>query len=241
MAIDVKGLTAKQIMDIPYEQWNKMSTEDLRILTQRLNSVANKRLKRLESSKIGKYSPALQSRKAGRMKTGRIEKFSSKFNPNMEKDKLAGKMKSKFSEVKNFLQGKTSTFKGAEEFKSKLVSRFPDLRNKTGEISEYKMSRVWKAYHAVGEMKGVHGALGQVLDSTEFQNAIAEAVRDSTYREAGMDLRTFASKVFDEMATNPGKSREDIFRTILKEGNTNEEEGIGEEDGFGFEMEDFDF
>ena len=237
--IDVNGLSVKEILKMPYEKWNKLSADDLKVLTQRLNSVANKRLKRLEASRIGKYSSALQSRRKGRKKTGAVEKFSTKLPKSLAKDQVAGKIKGKFAEVKDFLQAKTSTAQGAEKFKKHLLGRFPELTNKSGEISEYKMRRVWKAYHAVGEIKGVSGALGQIIDSREFQDAIAQAVQDKTYIKAGMNLKDFASKVFDEMASNPGKSREEIFRGIVNgDGNAIREE---DEDEEGFEMGDEDF
>ena len=231
--LDVRGMSIRDILNIPYEEWNKLSSSDLKVLTQRLNSAANKRLKRLSSSRAGKYSPALQSRREGRKKTGQVKKFSTKLPKNLKGDQVAGKIKSAFSDVKNFLNTKTSTAKGAEKFKEHLLERFPNLVNKTGEISEYKMKRVWKAYHAVGEMKGISGALGQVLDSREFQNAIAQAVQDGTYRKAGMDLKTFAGKVFDEMAEHPERSREEIFRKLERGIDYDEEEREGEdEEGF---------
>lgn len=230
MAMNIKGMSINDILNMPYEEWNSLSNADLKVLTQRLNSAANKRLKRLEASKTGKYSPALQSRREGRKKTGAIRKFTSKLPKGTRADKASGKLRSMFSDVKNFLRAKTSTHEGAEEFKGKLLERFPELTNKTGEVSEYKMRRVWKAYHAVGEMKGISGALGQVLNSTEFQNAIAQAIKDGSYRKAGMDLKTFAGEVFDQMAEHPERSREEIFRNIVSGEDYMEEREDGEED-----------
>ena len=232
--IDVKGMSIADILNIPYEEWNSLSTSDLRALTTRLNSAANKRLKRLQARKEGKYSPALQTRREGRKKDGEVRKFSSKLPKNMASDVANGKIKSAFADVKNFLTSKTSTAKGAGEFKEKLLERFPELTNKGGEISEYKMSRVWKAYHGVAEMKGVSGALGQVLDSREFQNAIAQAVRDNTYREKGMTLKKFASHVFDLMTKYPNRSREEIFRMVESGRSANDGK---DREGKGFEVE----
>ena len=228
--INVKGMKIEDILKMPYEEWNALSTSDLKALTQRLNSAANKRIKRLSAGGMGKYSPALQGRRVGHKKTGEIKKFTTKLPKGTKKDVASGKVKSMFAEVKGFLNAKTSTDKGAKEFKKGVLGRFPQLVNKNGKVSEYKLKRLWKAYHAVKDNLGIAGSLGQVLDSKEFQNAIASAIQTGAHKKAGLSLPDFMSRVFDEKARNQNVPYEEIFKKVQR-GEAIDED-YGDEEGF---------
>ena len=109
--MDVKGLSIQQILNMEWEDVQKLSRKDLARITSRLVSSANKRLKRLEQSTLGE-SPAYRSVKA---RTGDV-RFSVK-------RKNQGQLQNVFSEAKHFLNLKSSTVKGIKGHNHTYSSR----------------------------------------------------------------------------------------------------------------------
>ena len=56
--MDVKGLCIQDIIDMDWRDINRLNEKELRELSMRLNSAANKRLRRLEKSGQSEWSSA---------------------------------------------------------------------------------------------------------------------------------------------------------------------------------------
>jgi len=106
MKIDVTGLSIDDIMGMDWAVINRMSETDLRAISSRLNSAANKRMKRIEKSGLSKYSPAYEHVK---------EKgnFSTK-----GKDAVA--LKNEIQRATGFLQAKTGSVSGARAHRERV-------------------------------------------------------------------------------------------------------------------------
>lgn len=93
------GKSISDIMNMGIDEFLSLSEKELRQATQRLASAANKRIKRLETSKV--VSPALiEVNESG-------GKFSTK-----NKDELS--LQVEFRRITNFLQSKSSTVTGSK-------------------------------------------------------------------------------------------------------------------------------
>ena len=98
--MNLKGLSIKDIMNMEWDDIQKLTRKELSSITSRLVSATNKRIRRLESSDLGE-SPALRSIKT---RTGE-DRLSVK-------GKSHGQLQQVFTEAKHFLGLKTSTISG---------------------------------------------------------------------------------------------------------------------------------
>ena len=108
MAINVSGLTIEDILDMDFNDINKLNRKDLSAITSRLVSASNKRIRRLEKSTKGQTSPSLKNLKG--------KTFSVK-------GKNTNQLRQEFANAKNFLQNKTSTIQGWEKEKKAIAQR----------------------------------------------------------------------------------------------------------------------
>ena len=98
--MNIKGLSIKDIINMDFEDVQKLTRKELASLTSRLVSASNKRIRRLEKSELSE-SPALRSLKS---RTGNIRLSV--------KGKSQGQLQKTFTEAKHFLNLKTSTIGG---------------------------------------------------------------------------------------------------------------------------------
>lgn len=238
--IDVRGMSVQDILNIPYEDWNAYGESDLKALTQRLNSVANKRIQRIIGRGLADFSPAVIGRRGGKKRTGKLRLFSSVTKePRKATKRRKGvpsrlnQLREKFSDVKSFLTDKeTATVAGAQKNRSELLSRFPDL-------SERQQKRLWKIWGQLRELKGMPHIMKDFFDSERLQNILADYMKnpnkyDGKRSNAGM--LDFVSKLSDKMVANPNISPEELSRQVMQEMNAlkakeQEESEQGEEQG----------
>lgn len=116
MKIDVTGMSIDDIMGMDWAVINKLSEKDLRVLSGRLNSAANKRVKRLESSGLKDFSPAYAHIKEK-------GKFSTK-----GKDAVA--LKNEIQRATGFLSAKTGSIQGAKKHREALGKLFGEEKKK---------------------------------------------------------------------------------------------------------------
>lgn len=159
MAIDVKGLSVNQILDMDV---NKLDEKDLRKVATRLMSASNKRIKRLREMSGGKLSPAMQQMET-RTPSG---KFSVK-------GKNLNQLRHEISSMKGFLKGKTSSVTGWK--RTKRLKKEQLEANLGYEITEKDEAKFWKTYHRLEESKG--SALGTIYDSLQVMKAIHAKIR----------------------------------------------------------------
>ena len=157
--MNVKGLKLDSILNMNWDDINKLSRTELAQLTSRVVSVANKRIVRLEKTKLGKQSFAYQTYK----EQGR--KFSVR-------GKNTNQIKNELSNAMRFVRMKTSTVKGWTEYREQMEKRLSDATD--GESinwSNRTWSKYWKVYRRFEES---HGGKFKKGDSDRFQQFIYE-------------------------------------------------------------------
>ena len=110
--MDVKGLSIQDIIDMDWRDINRLSEGELKQLSMRLNSAANKRLRRLEQSGQSKWSPAYVH----------IKKSGGDFTVKGKDTKTA--IKNEIQRATDFLNAKTSTAAGSKEYKENVENIF---------------------------------------------------------------------------------------------------------------------
>lgn len=180
----VSGKSWEDIIKISPNELQTMDAKELRQLTQRLISVANKRIKRMGD--IKEKSPAwVQAQKTGLLKDG---KFSMKTLTYVDRDgnKQTRSMLTMFNALSGFLQKETSTVAGTKKLVKKLttdLNRRIKMSDVPDEELDKKYSEVWKHF----------------LDYFPWESQIAYK-----YRSIGTDIR-------EEISKHPGESSEEIF------------------------------
>lgn len=116
--MDVKGLSIQDIIDMDWRDINKLNERELRELSMRLNSAANKRLRRLEKSGMDEWSPAYSH----------IKKSGGDFSVKGKDTKVA--IKNEIQRASDFLRAKTSTDKGTKEYRENVSDIFRSKANK---------------------------------------------------------------------------------------------------------------
>ena len=93
--MNVKGLKISDIMDLSWEKLNSLNIEDMRLLTGRLVSASNKRIRRLSKATRGTSSFAYQY----------VEERGKNFST---RGKDINQLRTEFKTAKQFLSMKTS-------------------------------------------------------------------------------------------------------------------------------------
>ena len=126
-------MTINDIMALDIDTFNSWSESDLRKLTSRLASAANKRLKRLKDKGLSTPASRYVYQSGG--------KFSTK-------GKKINALRSEFIRTKNFLQAKTSTIKGYNKIQKETSKTLKDLGIN---ISSDKVSKLFEIYDKLKE------------------------------------------------------------------------------------------
>ena len=122
-------------------------------ITSRLVSTANKRIKRLAKTKIGRTAPAYISYK-------KHKKFSVR-------GKNYNELRNMFKLSKQFLRMKTSTIGGWEEVRKRTEELF-------GDMNTHEIGKFWKLYKELEETNGGFVSKGHAtrLSSDEIQKML---------------------------------------------------------------------
>lgn len=119
-----------------------MNTGDLRKITLQAASAANKRYRRLSTSDIGHYSPAVKAAQKGGGAKIDTPPFSTK-------GKNLNQLRNEFKRIRQFMTDKTSTTRGFNKYKAETYKR---LGGDFGE-SIQKERAFWRTYHKYIEAK----------------------------------------------------------------------------------------
>lgn len=129
----VSGMTVQDVMNMDVDAFNRMTASDLRKVTGRLVSAANKRLRSFE--RAGESSPA--TRYAG--KSG--GKFSTR-------GKNLNELRAEFVRAKGFLESRTSTRKGWKTIQQETIKA---MKERGVDVDEDQFDDMWKAYEKLKE------------------------------------------------------------------------------------------
>lgn len=144
---------------------NRLNQKELKEVTSRLISVANKRIKRARataSKNNSTLSPAMRS----------LPNEDFKFSI---KGKSYNDVKHVYSQVRNFLNAKTSTHKGWNQYKEEVQQ---NLESRFGKMSEEQSNKFWNGYHKFEERNA--GILKTNKDtSDQMMEYLADLVKNN--------------------------------------------------------------
>lgn len=141
----IAGKTVEQIIDMPFNELNKLTESQLKTVVGRLVSSGNKRLRRYESA-MSKLP------NAGRQgETYEDVKFST-----VGKDKT--ELLEEFKRARGFMKAETSSLTGYKKVKKATEQGFKDAGHKTiqqqlEELNTKNYDRFWDAYEKLKELK----------------------------------------------------------------------------------------
>lgn len=104
----ITGLSIQDILDMDWKEINKLSLEEMKKLSMRLNSAANKRLRRVEASGEERWSPAYQA----------VQQSGGDFSVKGKTTKA--EIKAELQRAGSFLNAKTSSVRGTKAHKQKI-------------------------------------------------------------------------------------------------------------------------
>ena len=169
--MNIKGLKITDIMDMDWNDLNKLTPQEMKQITSRLVSAANKRIRRLEKAPRGTESFAYQV----------VEERGRKFSV---RRKNTNQLRNEFKNVRAFLKYKTSTTKGWKEYREKMEQRVSGATDgESQEWSERTWSKFWKVYRRMEEK---HGGSFQKGDSDRIQQMLHEIFVENDKRR-GVD------------------------------------------------------
>ena len=121
-------MTTKEILEMSFDDLNKLKFSDLKELTKRLSKTANRRIRTI----VDRYekTPAIQ----GMIQSG------GKFG--VRDAKTLNQTRREFARARNFLIDKTTTVKGVEEWKTNSIAQLADKRGIN--ISRDKFDVIYK-------------------------------------------------------------------------------------------------
>lgn len=125
----VSGLSVQDILGMDVAQFNKLNAKELRQITSRLSSAANKRIVNFQKS--GEDSPALSD----------VMQSGGKFSV---RGKNLGELRKEFTRAKGFLEQKTSTVTEWKKVRSRTIKT---LEKQHGiKVSKDQFSKFFKVY-----------------------------------------------------------------------------------------------
>lgn len=129
----VSGMSIDDIMNIDYDMFNQLSHADLKKVTSRLISAANKRIKRMEKS--GMTTPAMRAVQRG----GTLS----------VKNKNLNQVRSEYIRARQFLGYETSSFKG---WNAVVKDTINSLKNIGVIIDAEHFNELWQLYEKMKEL-----------------------------------------------------------------------------------------
>ena len=183
-----RGLDRKSLGE---EKYVKMHRSQFAQITSRLVSVANKRIRQLGKSELGRSSPAYA--------------YIEKMSPDMKfsvKSKEWNQLRNTMKEVKEWLNYKTSTIKGWKSVRA-------NIRENTGMNfdSEYKSKKYWEVYRRLYELNsGLIPKKGSNsrLSSDRIQKILTATItqqRDTNGKRA-FDWRSSVDRILERAQEN---------------------------------------
>lgn len=223
--VNVSGMSVKDIINIG-ENIVNYNRNDLARIVGRLVSTANKRIRKLASTKIGQLSPAYRSRMGiNRYKrTGRTYGFFSTVGKNRSQ------LLQEFKEAKGFLELKTSTVRGWDTIRQ-------DIEQELGvDLStQRKQNKFWKVYRQLTDGQNiphVKDDTGSKFNSEQIQRLVAKSFKQKGgFNQKVENLVDELKPRINEIYEKATEQRQQIDEMKKKQGLTlfNNEDGNEEE------------
>lgn len=186
MQYTTRGLKTSDILNISQKQFDRLTQDELRILTQRLAMEGNKRLKQFE--KAGETSPA--ERYINRNSGG---KFTTK-------GKNLNQLRYEFMRAKGFLQSQTGSLNKWREVKADTIQTLENKHDIT--INNDDFETFWKAYESLKELKP------SVSNEGSKYKTLAQ-VEEKVIAKKDLDPHEIALEIYNEMKYAEQENNED--------------------------------
>ena len=193
--MNVKGLSIKDILNMDWSDLNAFTNKELKQITSRLVSAANKRVRRLEGSSLGTSSMAYQSvERRGRM-------FSVK-------GKNVNQVRNEFKLASNFLKMKTSTVSGWKSYQKDVATKMKSASGiDINKWSDDNKSKMWKVYRKFEEQ---HGGEFKKGDSDRIIQYLLETL-DKTETMSEDELLNSINDEWESMYEDQDEDMDDYF------------------------------
>ena len=193
--MNVKGLSIKDILNMDWSDLNAFTNKELKQITSRLVSAANKRVRRLEGSSLGTSSMAYQSvERRGRM-------FSVK-------GKNVNQVRNEFKLASNFLKMKTSTVSGWKQYQKDVAKKMKSASGiDINKWSDDNKSKMWKVYRKFEEQ---HGGEFKKGDSDRIIQYLMETL-DKTETMSEDELLNSINDEWESMYEDQDEDMDDYF------------------------------
>ena len=196
--IDVKGLSINDIMNLYIEDVLYLNKKDLARITGRIQSAANKRIKRLREKGVAEYSPAIIR------SLGDKVKFSIK-------GKTRNEILKEFVSIKRFLNAKTSSLSGFKAYKKRIEANIKQP------IDNERMKEMFKIFRKYRE--GNIGLFHRINSLMKQKNYGSE----QTEKFIAEELKK--GKNEDDIMKNLDKRLHDIYEKLEEQEQQYDEEG----------------
>lgn len=182
-------MTVKELIELDWNKVNKMTSKELKSIVQFGALQANRYI---ASAKRGGYtSPGLNYALTNN------RKFTSK-------NKNEGQLKSELRDLIAFLDNKTLTKKGAEEFYNKTLDRITREGHDRSKIKEGDMSKFWETYHKFLETDKGRQKFGS-LKSNGLQDEIFNVMYNNDF-DIEETLADLTNEDYDWLDIDKGES-----------------------------------
>lgn len=182
--MNVKGLKISDILNMDWDRLNRLSASELKQITSRLVSASNKRIKRLESAKLGKSSFAYQS----------VQERGRKFSV---RGKDLKQLRTEFKLSSNFLRMKTSSVTGWNKYRKSVEERTASATSgESVDWSNRTWSKYWKVYRKFEEE---HGGTFKKGDSDRIQQMLRSIMESSDTRKSADSFQQMIEDEYNDM------------------------------------------
>ena len=187
--MNVKGMSIRDIMNLTDVELSKMSAREIKAVTNRLASTANKRIRRLKESGLASRSSAYRGLRSGIKHKGRLRLFTTDYKKLKIKPlkghkgkypSAKGKLYKEFNRAVRFLNDKTSTIAGTKQVMKNVRQRLGEFKSKAQE------NRFWEAYNALQKDYG-DLVKGRKISTNEMQQMIYERQFAKGKKETDID------------------------------------------------------
>lgn len=199
----IEGLSIENILDLDMEDVAKLSKKNLSRLAGRIQSAANKRIKRLREKGVAEYSPAIIRSLGDRVK------FSIK-------GKTRNEILKEFKAIRRFLQAKTSSLSGFKAYKKRIEAKIKQP------IDNERMKEMFKIFRKYRE-----GNIGLFL---RINSLMKQKNYGSEQAEKFIAEELKKGKKEDDIMKNLDDRLHDIYENLeAKEKQYDEEGEFGDE------------
>ena len=185
--MNIKGLSTQDILSMDWNDVRKLTEKEMKQLTSRLVSTANKRVRQLEKTKHGKWSYAYK----------KVKDMGRKFSV---RNKDLKQTQQEFKNVKQFLEMKTSSAKQWNKSMKQMEQRVANVTGESIQWSDRTWSKYWEVYRKFEEN---HGGTFKKGDSDRWQERLTEMFFNSDKRKGKVYFEEMIEDAWEDMQDEP--------------------------------------